>query len=542
MACSSSHATTQDKGKGHAVAPPSPPALHILNQVNDEVIDDLHLQINNTRILIHFTIGADTHCFLGPIESLERANKKFSFFPSAEGEDLLINQAFNNSHFINQKSFRNNLKINPRGFDFTARYQRLEPTKSAAWGALGIQELLRLSHFSLTTYLWMIGAVTCFWNRTTNNFHLSCGMIGMSLLDVAAITGLPINPLDCTLDMQPKHHYNDILTNSYSDSLPITWVQKLVLPSSSEGSDESEPTNKDVHTASSQSEDTADSDPDSQLIRQPKPALPFTAAHSITSLVIPYQPILQQHHDQGNSSSHDSIQATGSTQSLDAIFPPSHVTSMVDLTKDPPQHSPTQALILESTSPNNQAAPFAENQVAPDSDSPSRNVETSNSDSSRSRVLETPRKLPSPPNRVDFQTPLGPRPETSSASTTPASATLANLISVLNQVIQENKVPVPVPTLSRPATSRPSFKLNTNTREQLRSLIKLLDHPLTTWVNDIILNQLLADLLNSSFELPANTPNSASIQGFKQLLNESIASQFQLQKTETKETNISKLI
>ncbi|RYQ97164.1 hypothetical protein Ahy_B08g093172 [Arachis hypogaea] len=119
MAASSSHATIQDKGKGPISAPSAPPALRILNQVNDKVIDDHRLQANDTRILIPFTVGTDTHCFLGPIESLERANKKLSFFPSAEGEDLLINQAFNISHFINQKLFRNNPKINPRGYDFS---------------------------------------------------------------------------------------------------------------------------------------------------------------------------------------------------------------------------------------------------------------------------------------------------------------------------------------------------------------------------------------------------------------------------------------
>ncbi|RYR26448.1 hypothetical protein Ahy_B02g060681 [Arachis hypogaea] len=63
----------------------------------------------------------------------------------------------------------------------------------------------------------MIGAVTYFWNRTTNNFHLPCGMIGMSLLDVAAIIGLPINLPDCTPNMQPKRHYNIVPTSSYSD-------------------------------------------------------------------------------------------------------------------------------------------------------------------------------------------------------------------------------------------------------------------------------------------------------------------------------------
>ncbi|RYR77840.1 hypothetical protein Ahy_A01g002495 [Arachis hypogaea] len=153
--------------------PSSPSALRILNQVNDEVIDDPQLSSKDTRMLIPFTIGAETRCFLGPIESQEKVNKKLSFFPNAKAEDLLINHSFNISHFINQKTFRNNPKISPRGYDFTA---------------------------------WM-----------TNNFHLPCGMIGMSLLDVAAITGLPINSPDYTPDMQPKHQYNVVLTTSYSD-------------------------------------------------------------------------------------------------------------------------------------------------------------------------------------------------------------------------------------------------------------------------------------------------------------------------------------
>ncbi|RYR00157.1 hypothetical protein Ahy_B07g088247 [Arachis hypogaea] len=132
MAGSSSQITPSDKGKGHASIPPPPPALRILNQINDEIIDDPHIQSSDNSILIPFTIRTDTHCFLGPIESLEKVNKKSLSFPSAEGEDLLINQSFNISHFINQKTFRNNPKISPRGYDFTAWYRRLEPTKSAS--------------------------------------------------------------------------------------------------------------------------------------------------------------------------------------------------------------------------------------------------------------------------------------------------------------------------------------------------------------------------------------------------------------------------
>ncbi|RYQ96713.1 hypothetical protein Ahy_B08g092564 [Arachis hypogaea] len=204
MAASSSYAAAQEKGKGPMIDSPAPLALHVLNQVNDENLNSL-------------TVGGDVQCFIGPIETLERANKKLPFFPSAQGEDLLINQDLDISFFINQKPFRKNPKINPRGTYFTAWYECLAPTKRAAWGALGIQDLLRLSHFSHSTLHWMIGAVTFFWNRTTNNFHLPFGMIGMSLLDVAAIIGLPISPPDFTSDMQPRQQYNIAPTTSYSD-------------------------------------------------------------------------------------------------------------------------------------------------------------------------------------------------------------------------------------------------------------------------------------------------------------------------------------
>ncbi|RYR53680.1 hypothetical protein Ahy_A06g028889 [Arachis hypogaea] len=181
--------------KAPAVEPPAPPALHILNQVNDEVIDDPQFQVNDNRILIPFTVGGDLLCFLGPVGTLERANKKLPFFPSAQREDLLINQALDISFFINQKPFRNNPKINLCGTDFTAWLQRFAPTKSAAWG--DSRQGFRQDNQQFPPLL--------------------CGMIGMSLLDVAAITGLPINSPDCTFDMQPKHQYNIASTNSYSE-------------------------------------------------------------------------------------------------------------------------------------------------------------------------------------------------------------------------------------------------------------------------------------------------------------------------------------
>ncbi|RYR27859.1 hypothetical protein Ahy_B01g051923 [Arachis hypogaea] len=205
-----------------------------------------------------------------------------------------------------------------------------------------------------------------------------------------------------------------------------------------------------------------------------------TAAHSITSLVAPDQPLLQQHLDLGHSTSMIQSKLRGLLNHYKLLF------------RLPLEH----------------------------------------------RVLETPQGFSSPPQQAEFQTPPGQESGHLGTSTTPTNATLANPISVLNRVIQEDEVPAPVPTLSRPPSFSPLLELDVDTREQLRSLLKLLDHPPVAWIKDTLLNQLLSDLLNSTFEFPASTPYSAIIQKFKQLANNSVAFQNKLQEIENEETKI----
>ncbi|RYQ99715.1 hypothetical protein Ahy_B07g087701 [Arachis hypogaea] len=203
--------------------------------------------------------------------------------------------------------------------------------------------------------------------------------------------------------------------------------------------DESEPTNKDSLAASSPSEDAADSDPGTQLIPR----------YRISQI------------DPEHSTSHDSIQFTGSLQTIPATHPPlPHTTQVIDLTANPLQHSPEENHRLESISPNNQAVSSTENIVVADSNSAFKAADTTNSTSSKSKVLETPPEL---------------QPK-SSLQTPP----------------------------------------DQNQEHRMFLLLQL-------------------DCLNSSLELPTNTPYSASIQEFKQLLNDSVASQFQLQETENEE-------
>ncbi|KAL4330226.1 hypothetical protein AHAS_Ahas13G0378900 [Arachis hypogaea] len=63
----------------------------------------------------------------------------------------------------------------------------------------------------------MIGAALYFKNKITNNFHLPCGMIGPTLFDVVAITGLFVSGPTATFDMKPERRCNIIEKNSYGE-------------------------------------------------------------------------------------------------------------------------------------------------------------------------------------------------------------------------------------------------------------------------------------------------------------------------------------
>ncbi|RYR73154.1 hypothetical protein Ahy_A02g007481 [Arachis hypogaea] len=254
---------------------------------------------------------------------------------------------------------------------------------------------------------------------------------------------------------QHKDHFNFLVydRSSYITKSYLEWwttyyfTYNRTLEPSSESSDGSEQNIRNIFAASPQSEDTDDSDPGHRLVQKPRHIL----------------------------------------------------------------HSPTNTQILESNFSNNQAVISAEDRIALDSDSVSQVVETTNSDSSRSKLLETPQGFSSPPQQAEFQTPPGSGFGNSGASTTPTNATLANLISVLNRVIQKDEVHVPSPTLSRLSLSGPFFELDADTREQLRSLLKLLDHSPIAWIKEIPLNQLLTNFFNSTFTFPGSTPYSVIV-------------------------------
>ncbi|KAL6135615.1 hypothetical protein ACLB2K_067842 [Fragaria x ananassa] len=75
-----------------------------------------------------------------------------------------------------------------------AWYEERLQTDQTIWEATGIHEAIALS-FSLPPHTDRapIAAMACLWNSATNTFDFPFGQMGITLLDILAITGLPIH-------------------------------------------------------------------------------------------------------------------------------------------------------------------------------------------------------------------------------------------------------------------------------------------------------------------------------------------------------------
>ena len=75
------------------------------------------------------------------------------------------------------------------------------------WKTLRIYELVQLSWHPIQLNPTMLGASFYFWNRTTNTLEIPYGMVGPTLFEVAAITGLHLTGKVIMSNMSPTHQY-----------------------------------------------------------------------------------------------------------------------------------------------------------------------------------------------------------------------------------------------------------------------------------------------------------------------------------------------
>ncbi|KAF3669675.1 hypothetical protein FXO38_07477 [Capsicum annuum] len=67
---------------------------------------------------------------------------------------------------------------------------RPEKVKGNVWRTAGIYDAIQLSKIDIPSERNLLYAVLCFWSISSNSFHFNFGMMGPTLLDIVALTGL----------------------------------------------------------------------------------------------------------------------------------------------------------------------------------------------------------------------------------------------------------------------------------------------------------------------------------------------------------------
>ncbi|XLU75465.1 hypothetical protein S245_034518, partial [Arachis hypogaea] len=111
---------------------------------------------------------------------------------------------------------------------------RVETDKMTLWKEIGIYDLIQLSKNSYTVNSGLMGGALYFWDETSHTFHTPYGMITPTLLDVAAITGLPLlgeeiltttwstTGVKYAIDISSTTYQSFILNNKGQDGDPVS--------------------------------------------------------------------------------------------------------------------------------------------------------------------------------------------------------------------------------------------------------------------------------------------------------------------------------
>jgi hypothetical protein len=94
---------------------------------------------------------------------------------------------------------------------------KLEKKKGQFWKDIGIFDLIQLSRLGPKYHNELIIAALHFWNPSTNNLHLKCGMLTPTLLDVAGITGLKPTGQTFDPDDQQSEFSFDFTRSAYGN-------------------------------------------------------------------------------------------------------------------------------------------------------------------------------------------------------------------------------------------------------------------------------------------------------------------------------------
>ncbi|MED6146205.1 hypothetical protein PIB30_032471 [Stylosanthes scabra] len=122
------------------------PILSLIRKETNTVVTEPTSLDNPGKILLPFSLEGKTHCFLGPLMSLEEAEDVKSFFPFDDNLEPLIHRDICVHAFVKGKPFRKDPKTLLKNKElFKDWFERIAPSKIDFWKSHGVYELMKLS-------------------------------------------------------------------------------------------------------------------------------------------------------------------------------------------------------------------------------------------------------------------------------------------------------------------------------------------------------------------------------------------------------------
>ncbi|KAH0635449.1 hypothetical protein KY285_037523 [Solanum tuberosum] len=199
---------------GTEVSQSKPTMAKKMQELNKELIVD--------KTFVHIP-GSPSNFILGPCFKTVFPPELSSLYPLAEGEKLLLHSVqpdwLKGKHMYSWPS---------NGRSWIDWVDRVEKAKGEVWKSADIYDAIQLSKNAIPKDENLLFAALCYWSFSTNSFHFRIGMMGPTVLDIVALTGLRPHgeEVSSILGMAgstchfPHHgtiYHNSIVYNKYLD-------------------------------------------------------------------------------------------------------------------------------------------------------------------------------------------------------------------------------------------------------------------------------------------------------------------------------------
>ncbi|XP_016457228.2 uncharacterized protein LOC107781102 [Nicotiana tabacum] len=129
--------------------------------------------------------GSPSNFKLGPCFKATLPPELSPLYPLAEGEKLLLHSV--EPDWFNGKYLKSRPSASRDWIDWV---DRVEKAKREVWKSADIYDAIQLTKNVIPVDKNLVYASLCYWSISTNSFHFRFGMMGPTVLDIVAFTGL----------------------------------------------------------------------------------------------------------------------------------------------------------------------------------------------------------------------------------------------------------------------------------------------------------------------------------------------------------------